>query len=599
MADPADDANDTPAERRRFSLFRKPALRSPQEALHPDMPPEPPPPAPRKRRRRGGMLSVISGMLSLILVTAIGAAIAVSFAQQKVRSAGPLAEDKIVYIAPRTEMPDILAQLEREGVIDSPTLLNATLWVEGNRSNVKAGEYLFKREASLREVIDTLVSGKQVLHPITIPEGLTTDQIMQRLREADVLAGDLREQAREGVILPETYMVTRGMSRSELFRKMQNDQRRLVEQVWAKRDPQLPLRTPHELVTLASIVEKETGRADERPRVASVFVNRLNRRMRLQSDPTIVYGIVGGRGTLGRGITRAEITAPSPYNTYVIDGLPPGPIANPGRAALEAVANPAKTKDLYFVADGTGGHAFAETLDQHSRNVARWRQIEKERLGAAADVDRAPAVVPGDPGVPPLTPSNVAPPRGQRGALDLPGPGHALVDALPRMASFDVTAGFGPRGWSPAGQTPETILFAQTQEQRRFAAAQRRVTAMAHFDMGPGIDQFEIRGVTDRPELDGGEEMGQLPDETLYPVSPRRLADQQSRAARLGLDPGSSMLSEPDPPPMRALALQPTQQATAGIRRIFDASEGTALDPLKNKSWDLNSPQKIPSGVMR
>ncbi len=145
------------------------------------------------------------------------------------------------------------------------------------------------------------------------------------------------------------------------------------------------------MVTLASIVEKETGRADERPRVAGVFVNRLNKRMKLQSDPTIVYGLVGGRGTLGRGIQRSEIERATPYNTYVIEGLPPGPIANPGRAALEAVANPSRTKDLFFVADGTGGHAFAETLEGHSRNVARWRQVEKARQTPAPDmaVDKA------------------------------------------------------------------------------------------------------------------------------------------------------------------------------------------------------------------
>jgi UPF0755 protein len=183
------------------------------------------------------------------------------------------------------------------------------------------------------------------------------------------------------------------MSRNDLIRKMQLDQNRLVDQIWEKRAPNLPLRSKYELVTLASIVEKETGRADERTRVASVFHNRLNRRMRLQSDPTIVYGIVGGKGTLGRPILRSEITRPTAYNTYVIDGLPPGPIANPGRAAMEAVANPSRTSDLFFVADGTGGHVFAETLDQHNRNVARWREIEREmrerQQAAPASVDRA------------------------------------------------------------------------------------------------------------------------------------------------------------------------------------------------------------------
>ena len=197
--------------------------------------------------------------------------------------------------------------------------------------------------------------------------------------------------------MPDTYRFERGMTRQQLVNLMQEKQRQALSQVWAKRSPDLPIRTPQELVILASIVEKETGRADERSRVAGVFVNRLTKRMKLQSDPTIVYGLVGGKGTLGRGILRSEIEKPTPYNTYVVEGLPPGPIANPGRAALEAAANPMKTKDVYFVADGTGGHVFAETLDQHQKNVARWRQIERSRLAAEPPVDRIePPPVPGE-----------------------------------------------------------------------------------------------------------------------------------------------------------------------------------------------------------
>jgi UPF0755 protein len=173
---------------------------------------------------------------------------------------------------------------------------------------------------------------------------------------------------------------------------MQAKQREILNQIWARRSPDLPIKTPQELVILASIVEKETGRADERTRVAGVFINRLAKRMKLQSDPTIVYGLVGGKGTLGRGILRSEIEKATPYNTYVVEGLPPGPIANPGRAALEAVANPSRTKEVYFVADGTGGHAFAETLDQHQRNVVRWRQLERAKpAGESAGVDRLEA----------------------------------------------------------------------------------------------------------------------------------------------------------------------------------------------------------------
>ncbi len=594
MAEPTDDPKETPAPEKGARLFSQRSLRSPSEALHPVAPPPEPPPA-RKKKRRGGTLSALSGFLSLLLIAAIGAAVGVGFAQQKLRSSGPLTEDKILFIAPRTDVPDILAQLEREGIIDAPLLLNITLWLEGNRGNVKAGEYLFKREASLRDVMDLLVSGKQVLHSITIPEGLTSEQIVHRLRETDFLAGDLREMPKEGMLLPETYRVPRGMSRSDLLRKMQDDQRKLLEQIWARRSPDLPLRTPHELVTLASIVEKETGKSDERPRVAGVFFNRLSKRMKLQSDPTIVYGLVGGKGTLGRGITRAEITQASPYNTYVIEGLPPGPIANPGRAALEAVANPAATKDLYFVADGTGGHAFAETLDQHGRNVTRWRQIEKEKADAPVDVDRAPTVLPGDSGTPPVPAPKVAPPRGQRGVLDLPGPGHALVETLPHMADISLSARFGLKGPQASGPAPATVLALRAAEARKLAAAGKRGKVIADFSMGSGIDTLAIRGLTDRPVLDGDEDADEPGvDPTLYPVSPHRLADQKARAARF--DSGAGALPATDELPQSALALQPVQHAN-GPRKIFDASEGTALDPLRDKSWDLNSPKKIPAGL--
>jgi UPF0755 protein len=178
--------------------------------------------------------------------------------------------------------------------------------------------------------------------------------------------------------LPETYKFPRGTSRDQVIQRMQQAQKRAVADIWERRSQDLPIKSPEQLVTLASIVEKETGKPDERSRVAAVFVNRLKQKIKLQSDPTIIYGLVGGKGTLGRPIKRSEITQPSPYNTYVIDGLPPGPISNPGRASLEAAANPARTRDLFFVADGTGGHAFTETYDQHQKNVAKLRASEKQ-----------------------------------------------------------------------------------------------------------------------------------------------------------------------------------------------------------------------------
>jgi UPF0755 protein len=230
----------------------------------------------------------------------------------------------------------------------------------------------------LRDVIGTIVEGKVVQHSVTIPEGLTSEQIVARLSDNDIFAGSVREVPREGTLLPETYKFPRGTTREQVVQRMQQAQKRALAEIWERRSPDVPLKSPDQLVTLASIVEKETGKPDERSRVAAVFVNRLRQKIKLQSDPTIIYGLVGGKGTLGRPIKRSEIAQPSPYNTYVIDGLPPGPISNPGRASLEAAANPARTRDLFFVADGTGGHAFTETYDQHQKNVAKLRAMEKQ-----------------------------------------------------------------------------------------------------------------------------------------------------------------------------------------------------------------------------
>lgn len=372
------------------------APKSPNEALKPSAPPPPPPP--RIRRPRGGLMSILSGALTLGLVIAAGVVFSILLLERKVGAPGPLTQDKVVLIPKGTGTSDMAELLAREGVISDPTLFEVYAYLNRSKGQLKAGEFQFRSGTSIEDAIDTLMQGKAIQHAFTIPEGLTSEQIVQRLRDNDLLTGSINEVPREGTLLPETYHFERGTSRQQLINKMQADAREALVKAWAKRSPDLPIKTAPELVILASIVEKETGRADERPRVASVFMNRLSKRMKLQSDPTIVYGIVGGKGTLGRGILRSEIERATPYNTYVIEGLPPGPIANPGRAALEAVANPLKTRDLYFVADGTGGHVFAETLDQHNRNVARWRQIEKSRETAGSaptEVDRiAPPTLP-------------------------------------------------------------------------------------------------------------------------------------------------------------------------------------------------------------
>ena len=350
--------------------------RSPRAALEPE---QLPPPPKRSERARNPFVVVGNAIITILLFLMIGAGSVYYYGRQVLEAPGPLVEDKVVNIPQRAGKRDIADVLNKEGVTDvNPWVFIASVFALKASSELKPGEYAFQKNASLREVIATMVDGKVVQHAVTIPEGLTSEQIVARLSDNDIFTGTVHEIPREGTLLPETYKFPRGTSRDQVIQRMQREQKRVVAEIWERRSPDLPVKTPEQLVTLASIVEKETGKPDERSRVAAVFVNRLKQRMRLQSDPTIIYGLVGGKGTLGRPIKRSEITTPSPYNTYVIDGLPPGPISNPGRASLEATANPARTRDLYFVADGTGGHAFTETLNEHQKNVARLRAMEKQ-----------------------------------------------------------------------------------------------------------------------------------------------------------------------------------------------------------------------------
>ena len=350
--------------------------RSPRAALEPE---QLPPPPKRSKRARNPFVVVGNAIITLILVLMIGAGGAYIYGKQKIEAPGPLQEERIVNIPARAGMTDIADALQREGVIDNNrwAFIGAVLALKA-RSELKPGEYLFQKNASLRDIIGIIVEGKVVQHAVTIPEGLSSEQIVARLSDNDLFSGSVREMPREGTMLPETYKFPRGTTREQVIARMQQAHKRALAEIWERRTPDLPIKTPEQLVTLASIVEKETGKSDERSRVASVFINRLRQKIKLQSDPTIIYGLVGGRGTLGRPIKRSEIQQSSPYNTYVVDGLPPGPIANPGRASLEAAANPARTRDLFFVADGTGGHAFSDTYDQHQKNVAKLRAIEKQ-----------------------------------------------------------------------------------------------------------------------------------------------------------------------------------------------------------------------------
>src|SRR5712671_477909 len=363
--------------------------RSPRAALEPE---QVPPPPKRSERARNPLVVVGNAIITILIILMIGAGTSYYYGRQLLETPGPLQEDKIVNIPARAGKRDIADALQREGVINvNPWLFIGSVFALKASSDLKPGEYSFQRNASLRDVIATIVEGKVVQHAVTIPEGLTSEQIVARLSDNDIFAGAVKEMPREGTLLPETYKFPRGTTREQVIQRMQQTQKRILAEIWERRNPEIPVKSPEQLVTLASIIEKETGKPDERSRVAAVFVNRLRQKIKLQSDPTIIYGLVGGKGTLGRPIKRSEIQQPSPYNTYVIDGLPRGPIANPGRASLEAAANPARTRDLFFVADGTGGHAFTETYDQHQKNVAKLRTMEKQlQIDAVEPADDAP-----------------------------------------------------------------------------------------------------------------------------------------------------------------------------------------------------------------
>lgn len=350
--------------------------RSPRAALEPE---QLPPPPKRSDHARNPLVIIGNAIITFIVVVMIGAGGLYVYGKNKLEAPGPLAQDKTVNIPQRAGLDDIAQILKREGVIEDGWLVFAGgVMALRARTELKPGEYLFQKNASLRDVIGTIVEGKVVQHAVTIPEGLTSEQIVERLSDNPIFTGSIREIPREGTLLPETYKFPRGTPREQVIHRLQQAQKRVLSEIWERRSQDLPIKTPEQLVTLASLVEKETGKPDERTRVAAVFVNRLQKKMRLQSDPTIIYGLVGGKGTLGRPIKRSEITQPSPYNTYVIDGLPPGPIANPGRASLEAAANPARTRDLYFVADGSGGHAFSDNYEVHQKNVGKLRAQEKQ-----------------------------------------------------------------------------------------------------------------------------------------------------------------------------------------------------------------------------
>ncbi|API52362.1 4-amino-4-deoxychorismate lyase [Rhizobium leguminosarum] len=380
--------------------------KSPSEALRPERVPEPPK---RSKKARGQVVLFLNFIMTMAVLVCVVAVIGFYYATSTYRNPGPLQTNTNFIVRNGAGLTEIASNLERNAIISDARIfryLTATHLSAGE--SLKAGEYEIKARASMRDIMELLKSGKSILYSVSFPEGLTVRQMFDRMLQDTVLEGDLPAALpTEGSLRPDTYKFSRGTKRSEIIEQMAAAQQKLIDQIWDKRDSSLPLRSKEEFVTLASIVEKETGVPDERAHVASVFLNRLGKGMRLQSDPTIIYGLFGGEGKpADRPIYQSDLKRDTPYNTYVIKGLPPTPIANPGKDALEAVANPWKTQDLYFVADGSGGHVFSATLEEHNANVKRWRKLEADK-GSDPNiaVDGQPEEQPADNG------ATVAPPK--------------------------------------------------------------------------------------------------------------------------------------------------------------------------------------------
>ncbi|MBX4997707.1 endolytic transglycosylase MltG [Rhizobium lentis] len=400
MSDTTNQSNDTQAQ-------KGPIIpKSPNEALRPERVPEPPK---RSKNARSQIVLFLNFIMTMAVLVCVVAVIAFYYATSTYQGPGPLQTNTNFIVRNGAGLAEIASNLERNSIISDARIfryLTATHLSAGE--SLKAGEYEIKARASMSDIMELLKSGKSILYSVSFPEGLTVRQMFDRLLQDPVLEGDLPAALpAEGSLRPDTYKFSRGTKRAEIIEQMAAAQQKLVDQIWDKRDSTLPLRSKEEFVTLASIVEKETGVPDERAHVASVFLNRLGKGMRLQSDPTIIYGLFGGEGKpADRPIYQSDLKRDTPYNTYVIKGLPPTPIANPGKDALEAVANPWKTQDLYFVADGTGGHVFAATLEEHNANVKRWRKLEADK-GSDPNivVDGQPEEQPGENG------ASVVPPK--------------------------------------------------------------------------------------------------------------------------------------------------------------------------------------------
>ena len=324
------------------------------------------------------MRHLASNLVSLLVVILVVLAGVIAWGRYEFYGEGPLDVPVEFAISRGETLGPISERLETRGAISSAAIFRIGVRSLGRETDFKYGEFELQAGSSMDSVLDALTSGQGILHWVTIPEGFSVAQVISRLMETDVLTGEVAEPPREGSLAPDTYAISRGESRQSVVDRMKDAQTAILEEAWSNRKSNLPLESQSDALILASIVEKETGVGSERAEVAAVFVNRLRKNWPLQSDPTVVYGLTLGQSSLGRGLKRSELDKATDYNTYIIRGLPPTPIANPGRAAIEATVRPNDSRNMFFVADGSGGHVFAENLEQHNHNVAKWRRIERE-----------------------------------------------------------------------------------------------------------------------------------------------------------------------------------------------------------------------------